>query len=98
MEQGAVYWVALRIILGMPLNAQRKTLCTCDTDGLDGPVFRDALDDHPPARLENALTMEAIDADCLLAEKARERAARNELHVVAVAVNDRGIGMNLAIL
>src|SRR5262249_17413930 len=96
--QSAVYRVALRIVLGMPLNAEGKAFRARDTDGLDGSIFRDTFHDDSLARLENTLTMKTIDADRLLAEEAREYATWDELHLMAISKNDGRIGVDLAIL
>src|SRR5262245_58380857 len=98
LKQSAVYRVALRVVLCMPLNAQGKALCAGDTDCLDGSIFRNTFNNDPLAGLENTLAVETIDADRLPAKQTRKHAAWNELDIVAVGVNDGGIRMDLAIL
>src|SRR5262245_61470935 len=83
-EQGAVDRAFLRIVFRMPLHSQRKARRVGDADRLDGAVLRHALDDNAGARLEDALTMERVDAYHLAAEDPREGTPRHKLHVVAV--------------
>src|SRR5215469_1416891 len=87
LKQCAVDGISLRLVLGMPLRAQGKTRRIGDADRLDGAVFRDALDHDALAWLEDALAVQRIDADGLLAQQLREDAARREAHVVPLAVN-----------
>ena len=58
LEQRAVDRIALRIVFGMPLHAERKARRVGDPDRLDGAVFRDALDHDPLARLQDALPVQ----------------------------------------
>ena len=76
LEQLAVDRVALRVVLRMPLHAERKARRVGDADRLDGAVFRNALDHDALAGLEDALAVQRVDADGLAAEQCRERAAR----------------------
>src|SRR6202035_2375872 len=88
LEQCAVDRIAVGLVLGMPLHAERKTRRVGDGDGLDGLVLRHALDDDAFARLEDALTVQRVDPDGLGAEQFCEHAARLEPHVVAVGEDD----------
>src|SRR5271170_3874682 len=58
LKQGPVDRIALRIVFGMPLHAEREGGRFRDPDRLDGAVLRHALDHHPFARLEDSLTMQ----------------------------------------
>src|SRR3954471_1243447 len=78
LKQFSVDGVALRIVLGMPLHAERKARCIRDPDRLDGAVLGRTLDDDAFARLENALSVERIDPDGLAPEQRGEGAARHQ--------------------
>ena len=69
LEQRAVDRVALRIVFGVPLHAERKARRVRNPDRLDGAVLRHALDHDPLARLEDALAVQRVDADGLAAEE-----------------------------
>src|ERR1700733_14778095 len=68
LEQRAVDRVAMRIVFGVPLHAERKARGIRDADRLDGAVFRHALDDDALAGLQDALPVQRIDLDGLAAE------------------------------
>src|SRR5260370_37661703 len=80
----------------MPLNAEGKARRVGDADGLDRAVLRHALDDNPLAGLEDALTVQRVDADGLLTEELREGAAGDQVDIVAVGEDDGGSGGGLA--
>src|SRR6185312_10624480 len=63
LEQGAIDRVELRVVFGVPLDAERKRWRVGDPDGLDGAVFRHAFHDDPLARFENALAVERVHAN-----------------------------------
>ena len=44
-KQGTVYWIGLWIVLGMPLDTQRKTRCIGNSNSLDRIVLCHTLDD-----------------------------------------------------
>src|ERR1043166_6931505 len=77
LKQFAVHRIALRIVLGMPLHAERKARRIRDADRLDGAVLGGPLDDHALAWLENTLSMQRIDPDGLAAEQRCKSAAAN---------------------
>src|SRR5439155_23076263 len=68
----------------MPLHAERKARRVGNPDRLDRAVLRNALDDHPFPRFENALTVQRIDADRLATEQPGKDPAGNETDVVTV--------------
>src|SRR5260370_6489404 len=84
LKQCAVDRVALRIVLRVPLDAEGEARRVGNPDRLDRAVFRDALDDDPLARFQDALTMKRIDTDGLATEQPREGAAGNEIDVMTV--------------
>src|SRR5580692_8124278 len=61
LEQRAVDRVAVRIIFGVPLHAERKARRVRDADRLDGTVFCHAFDHDALARLQDALAMQRVD-------------------------------------
>src|SRR5580693_8266335 len=67
LEQRAIDRVLLRVVFGVPLNAQREARGVGDADRLDRAVFRHALDDDPFAELEDALAVQRIHADHIAA-------------------------------
>src|ERR1041385_3286326 len=83
LEQLSVDRVALRIVLGMPLDTEREARGVRDPDRLDGAVFGDAFDDDARAGFEDALPVQRIHPDGLAAEQAGKRAAGREVDVVA---------------
>src|SRR5450432_430437 len=84
LEQCAVDRVLLRIVLRVPLDAERKTRCVGNPNRFDRSVFRHALDDNPFARFEDALTVKRIDANGLAAEQRRKSAAGNQTDFMPV--------------
>ena len=64
-KQGTVYRIGLRIVLGVPLDAQCELGRVGNSDGLDRAVLRHALDDNAIPRFQNALTVERVDANRL---------------------------------
>src|SRR5258708_16957093 len=84
----AIDGIALRIVFRMPLHAERKARCFRNPYRLDGAVFGDPFDHDPPARFEDALAVQRIDADGLAAEDARKGAIGNETDLMAVGEND----------
>src|ERR1700760_4952882 len=68
-EQRAVDRIALRIVLGMPLHTERKGRRVRNPNGLDGAVFRYPFHDDPLAGIEDALTMQRIDANGVATEQ-----------------------------
>src|SRR5262245_33109691 len=71
-EQGAIDRVELRIVFGVPLDAERKRWRVGDPDRLDGAVLRHAFDDDPLAGLEDALAVERVHADRFAAAELRK--------------------------
>src|SRR5437879_6385599 len=64
-EQLAVDRIALRVVLGVPLDTERKTRSVRDPDRLDGAVLGDAFDDDALAGFENTLPVQRIHPDGL---------------------------------
>src|SRR5487761_2249625 len=77
LKQRAVDCVPLRFVLGVPLHAQGKARRIGNADRLDGAVFRHPLDHDALARLENALAVQRVQANGLLAEQRCKDAARH---------------------
>ncbi len=69
-EQLSVDRIALRVVLGVPLDTERKACGIRDPDRFDGAVFGDALDDDALAGFENALSVQRIHPDGFAAEQA----------------------------
>src|SRR3954465_5445049 len=69
LEQRAVDRIALRIVLGMPLHAERKPRCVRNPDRIDGASFPHALDDDTLAGIEDALPVQRVDANGFAAEQ-----------------------------
>src|SRR5262245_58553412 len=90
LKQRQVNCVALRIVLRVPLDAQREARRVGDADRLDGAVLRHALDDDARTGLENALAVQRVDADGVAAEELRKDPARHELDVMAIGEDDGG--------
>src|ERR1700735_5068260 len=80
-EQLAIDRIALRLVLGMPLHAEREAGRLGDAYRLVGAVLGDALDDDALARIEDALAVQRVDTDALDAEQPRERAALRQSHL-----------------
>ena len=57
LKQSAIDRIALRIVLGVPLDTDGEARCVCNPDRFDRAVFRRALHDHPFAGFENGLTV-----------------------------------------
>src|SRR5207302_6341915 len=93
-KQGAVDGIALRIVLRVPLYAERKARRIGNPDRLDGAVLRHALDHHPLAGFEDALAVKRVDADGLAAEQPCKGTAGNETDLMPVGENNVGIGMD----
>src|SRR5262249_62340699 len=90
-KQRAVDPVALRIVFGVPLHAERKARRVGDADRLDGAVFGHALDHDALAGLEDALAVQRVHPDALAPEDAREGAARNQGDVMTVGEHHAGL-------
>src|SRR6202035_2836156 len=75
LEQCAIDRIAIGLVLGMPLHAERKARRIRNGDGLDGFVLGDAPEDDALAGLEDALAVQRIDPDGLGAEQCGEHAA-----------------------
>src|SRR3984885_14614863 len=75
LKQRAVDRIALRIIFGMPLHTERKRRRLRNSNGLDRAVLRDPLHHDPFAGIEDALTVQRIDADGVAAEQFGKGAA-----------------------
>src|SRR3977135_1666136 len=84
LEQRAIDRVVLRIVFGVPLDAEREARSVGDADRLDRAVLCHALDDDPLAGLEDALAVQRIHADRLASEEPREDSPRRQAHFVAV--------------
>src|SRR5262245_42002217 len=84
LEQRTVDRILLRIVFGMPLHTEREASRICNSDRLDGAVLGDTLDDHTPARFENALPVQRIHADGLASQNPGECSARGKSHFVAI--------------
>ena len=87
----------MRIVLGVPLNAQCEPGRVGNSNGLYRAVLRHALDDDAVSRFQNALTMERVDANRLPVEEAGENTSGNETDVMAVRENDFRVGMGIPI-
>src|SRR5260370_1541683 len=98
LKQCAVDRVALRIVLRVPLDGEGEARRVGNPDRLDRAVFRDALDDDPLARFQDALTMKRIDTDGLATEQPREGAAGNEIDVMTVGEDNVGVGVDFTVL
>ena len=96
-KQGAVYRIGLRIVLGVPLDAQCEPGRLGNSDGLDRAVLRHALDDNAIPRFQNALTVERVDANRLSVEEPREDTAGNETDVMAICENDCRVRMEIPV-
>src|SRR5580700_2113741 len=97
LEQFAIHWIAVGLVFGVPLYAERKTRRVGDVNGLDGAVLRNAFDDHALARFEDALAVQRVDADRFGAKELGEHAAWRQANVVAIGENDFEIGMQFAV-
>src|SRR5579871_6399885 len=75
LEQGPVDRIALRVVFGVPLHAERKGSRVRNANGLDRPVLRHALHHHAFAGREDALTMQRVHADRVAAEQFGKRPA-----------------------
>ena len=91
LKQRAVDRIALRIVLRMPLHAEREARRIRNPDRLDRAVLGDPLDHHPFAGLQDALAVKRIDADGLAPQQRCKGAAGNQIDVMAVGENYRGI-------
>src|SRR5436305_4411617 len=98
LKQFAVDWIALRIVFGMPLHAERKAGRVGNPDRLDGAVLGQPFYDDPLARFENTLAVQRINPDCLAAEDPRKRAAGNQTDFVPVSEHHIRIGVDFAVL
>lgn len=94
-EQRAVDRVRLRIVFGVPLDAERERRRAIDADRFRRSVLGNAFDDDPLSGLQDALTVERIHPYAIAAEQFREDAVRRELHIMAVGEDDGRIGMDL---
>ena len=86
----------MRVVLRVPLHAERKAWRIGNSNCFDGAVVRHALDDDAFAGLENALAMERVHPDGFLTKKPREGAARGETNIMTVAEDDVVIRMDFA--
>ena len=86
LKQCAVDRVALRIVFGVPLHAERKRRRVGNADRLDGTILGDAFDDDTLAWFENALTMQRIDANGFATKQTRKHAILDQPDIVAVSV------------
>src|ERR1700722_19976533 len=84
LEQGTVDRVALRIIFSMPLNAECKGRRLGNPDRLDRAVLRKPPPHAPFAGIEDALTVQRVDADRVAAEQLGKSAAGEQPDFVAV--------------
>jgi len=98
LKQRAVHCVALRIVLRVPLNTQRKAGRISNPDSFDRSIFCYTFDDNPVAGLQNALTVQRVHTDNLFSKNAREGTACNEPNIVALGEDDGGVWMDLSIL
>src|SRR5258705_7069166 len=89
LKQCSVDGIALRIVFGMPLHAECEARRVGNPDRLDRAILRHALDDHPFPRLEDALTVQRIDAYGLATEQPGEDPAGNETDAVTVCGDNR---------
>jgi hypothetical protein len=97
-KQGAVYRIALCIVLHVPLDAESKAGRICDADRLDRAVFGHALNHDPLARIKDALSVQRVHADGLAAEDACKGAALHKGNIMALGEDDVGIWMNFTCL
>src|SRR3569833_4285320 len=78
LEQLAVDRVVQRVVLGVPLYAEREARRVGDADRFDGAILGDALDDHAPAGLKDALPVQRIGLAPVAAEQRGEGPARGQ--------------------
>jgi DNA polymerase I len=96
-KQFAIHRIVLRVILGVPLHAERKAGRLRDADRLNGAVIGDAFDHDAFARLEDALAVQRIDPNAFGTEQFGKDAAGRQPHVMAVGKHHLHIGMEFAV-
>ena len=82
----------------MPLYSKREPRSSCNPDCFDRAILGDSFHDYSFTEVEYTLTVEGIHTNDLMTEQLRNDTACDKPHLVTVAEDNFGIGMELPVL